>query len=294
MRQARALFEGTHRLTRRNSLASMWLAEKALEARDMTGTLAEFDEILRTTEETRASVLQRFAAASPDPQFTRALAKLLRADPPWAGEFWQTAPTVPGVAKPIGELRLELARSGLKFDPASDSALADQLIQAGEFDLAGRLYRTLAPAPTTAGERVQNAQFARQSVLPPVDWSVTSTGDDGAEIPRDGGALLFSSTTDARALLARQWISLPAGRYVLRAKASVSEQGGDGGELYARLSCIGTDQFQDFGLVGTSVAHPFDIGAPACHNYWLDIMAAPGEGATGFDGSLTFISIRPA
>jgi hypothetical protein len=289
LRQAGALFEDVHRLTRRDLLASTWLAKKALEDRDMTAALDQFDEILRTTEEARADILQRFATATQDPEFSRALARLLRADPPWAAEFWQTASSVQGAAKPVGELRLELAKSGINFDPAADGALADQLVQAGEYNLAEDLYRSLAPPPDAPGERVRNAHFTHQSVLPPVDWSVTSTGDYGAEIPRNGGALVFSSVTDTRALLARQWLGLPAGRYVLRAKSVVTQEDGESGELYARLTCIGTEQFQDFALTGPNVARAFDTGI--CHNFWLDIIAAPSEGATDFDGSLKFISI---
>jgi hypothetical protein len=294
-RQSQALFRAVNRLTRRNGLASMWLAEKALEDRDVPGILGHFDEILRTNENGRANVLQRFAAATPDPVFARALAKLLRRDPPWAEEFWQVAPTVKGAAGAVGELRLELASSGLKFDSRSDSALAEQLLNAGRYDLADRLYRSVAgSADGASGDRVRDGQFTRPPKLPPVDWAIFSAGDYGAEIRPAGGALLFAATTSIRSLLARQWISLSPGRYVLSTRLSFTQQGGESGAVYARLTCIGTDRAHDFALRNGSIAQTFAVGAGDCRNYWLDILAEPGEGSTGLDGSLDYISIKPA
>jgi hypothetical protein len=293
--RSQALFQAVNRLTRRNGLASMWLAEKAIENSDVPGTLAHFDEILRTNENGRTAVLQRFAAAVSDPVFSRALAQLLRLDPPWAEEFWQVAPTVQGAAGPVAELRLQLDSSGLAFDPHYDSALAEQLLNSGQYDLAERLYRAVARSVDVASsERVRDGQFTRQPALPPVDWALSSAGDYGAEIRPAGGALLFSATTSIRSLLARQWIGLAPGRFVLRTKLSFTQEGGEGGAVYARLTCIDSGRSRDFTLKNGTAAQPFTIGAGDCRNYWLDILTEPSEGSTGLDGSLDFISITPA
>jgi hypothetical protein len=294
-RQAQALFQAVNGLTRRNGLASMWLAEEALQAQDIDAILLHFDEILRTTETGRSRVLQQFAAATANPVFSKALAKLLRSRPPWADEFWQVAPAVQGVAKPVGELRLQLADSKLPHDPVDDSALADQLIKAGEYDLALRLYRSVAPpsGSLVGDEHVRNGQFARQPLLPPVDWSISSSGDFGAEIRPQPGALLFSAIGSTRGQVARQWVSLSPGRYVLRAHLTFTEDGGETSRVYARLTCIGNEQFHDFDLKNGSTVQLFAVPAGGCRNYWLDIVAAPGEGSTGLDGSLDFISIKP-
>jgi hypothetical protein len=293
--RALVLFQDVNRLSRRSALANIWLAQTALQRNDIDGTLRHFDEIFRTSESGRTAALQQFAVATANPLFRERLAQVLRLNPPWADEFWEAGAKVPAAARTLGVLRLALAQGTLKFKAESDAALAGQLIATGEFDLAAQLYRALAPsAAGQAGELVRNWDFARASVLPPVDCNTYRTGEFGSEVQPKDSVLAFSAINSDRSEVARQWISLPPGSYVFRAKLALGQGGGLKGRVYARLSCIGTGEFRDFELTGNAPAHSFTVAPGACRNYWLGIVAEPDEGSQGLDGELDFISIKPA
>ncbi|MEO6388422.1 MAG: hypothetical protein ABIT16_12775 [Croceibacterium sp.] len=290
-----ALFNGMNQLSRRVSIANLWLAQHALQRGDVEATLRYFDAMLRTSQTARETILQQFAAATVNPSFRSAMTDLLRRNPPWASDFWRVAPQVPGTARAIGELRLRLAGTNLKFELANDRELALKLVDAREFDLASKLYRSLSASTSdAAGEMVRNAQFGRSSIIPPIDWDTYSIGDFGSEIRTSEGALVFSAITSAGGAVAREWISLPPGRYTLRAKLDEQVSGGQDAQTIARLTCIDGQRVRDIVLKNGTTIETFAIGGETCRNMWLDIVAVPGEQSQGVDGALDYISVRGA
>lgn len=294
--RTRAIFSGLHALTRRNQVAALWLARDAAQREKIPETLKYFDEMLRSSSDARPILLARFAAATAYPEFRDGMAKLLGGAPPWADEFWDTAPTVAGAERSVAELRILSARSKAKFNSLADQKLASQLLNVGAFDHARDLYAALVPrTDQDGGERVRNADFTRTSDLPPIDWQTFSIGDYGSEIVAQDGLLLFSAINNPGGEVARQWVALDPGSYRLVANLELlGNEPRD--EVSIRLTCFGTDTEQrrlDFKLADGRNSKTFQL-SPGCRNYWLDIIASPAEGGSGFDGQLSMVSIRAA
>jgi hypothetical protein len=293
---ARPLFRDIYRINRRNELVTLWLARDAANRGDIAATLTHFDEVLRTSKEARTVMLSRFALATADPSFRQQVARLLRTKPPWSQEFWSVAPDVQGAARSVGELRLLLADSDIDFQPADDQKLADKLLNGGDFALVEQLYRAETKGHADpGGEFVRNASFDRPTVLPLVDWQTYSIGDYGSEIAAKDGLMLFSATTAPGGAVAREWVSLPPGNYVLSAKMKTIARGKDD-RVLARLSCLRAptgSRTTDIPLREGETRAPFTVGA-GCSEFWLDVVAAPDERSSGFDGELDLLSIRRA
>jgi hypothetical protein len=297
MDAARTLFRDAYRLTRRSEITTLWLARDAASRGDVVATLNHFDEVLRTSKEARTMVLARFAQATSDPSFRREMARSMRARPPWFQEFWSVAPDVEGATRAVGELRLALAGSGLGFVIDDDRKLVDRLLNNGEFDLVEALLRKeTRAAAEPAGEFVRNSRFDRATVLPLAEWQTYSIGDYGSEIVPKDGLLLFSAITSPGGAVAREWVSLRPGAYVLRARLKTLRRGTDD-RVLARMTCLtaraGTVRPIDITLEDGDTLHPFTIPA-GCSQYWLDVVAAPAEQTAGFDGELDLLSIRSA
>jgi len=291
--RSEVLFGSLNQLNKRSQLAALWLAQEALQRGDVEGTLRHFDELLRTTSSGRENMLRQFAAATPDPGFRNGMAELLLSNPPWAREFWQVAPEVAGAAKGLGELRLRVADSGFAFDPVSDRALGLQLMSTRNYDTAVALYRKLAERDRDlAGEFVRNWQFERPSKLPPVDWDAYASGDFGSEIRPDQGVLIFSAINSGGGVVAREWVQLSPGRYRLAAQLSADFGGGGNGKVLARLTCMFGQRWREFELENGKTGAAFTIPSGLCREFWLDVVAIPGEGSTGLDGELDYLSIR--
>jgi hypothetical protein len=294
---ARTLFRDTYRLTRRNEITTLWLARDAASRGDVVATLNHFDEVLRTSKEARTLVLARFAQATSDASFRREMARLMRTEPPWFEEFWAVAPEVGGATKAVGELRLALADSRLPFVIDDDRKLIDRLLNNGDFDLVEALLRKATRgASEPAGELVRNSRFDRATALPLAEWQTYSIGDYGSEIVPKDGLMLFSAITSPGGAVAREWVSLPPGPYVLRARLKTIGRGTED-RVLARLTCLtaraGTVRPIDIVLDDGDTRHPFTVPA-GCTQYWLDVVAAPAEQTAGFDGELSLLSIRSA
>jgi hypothetical protein len=294
---ARKLFRDTYRLSRRNEITTLWLARDAAGRGDVAATLTHFDEVLRTSKEARTLVLARFALATANPAFRQEMGRLMRTRPPWFEEFWTVAPDVEGAAKAVGELRLALAGSDLPFAVDDDRKLVDRLLNEGDFDLVEALLRKETRAVAEpAGEFVRNSRFDRATVLPLADWQTYSIGDYGSEIVPKDGLMLFSAITSPGGAVAREWVSLAPGPYVLRARLKTIGRGAED-RVLARLTCLtartGTVRPIDIALEDGHTQHAFTV-PPGCREYWLDVVAAPAEQSTGFDGELDLLSIRSA
>lgn len=291
---ADALFTDVHSLTKRNAMADLWLARRAAENRDMPHALEHFDELLRATTAVREPILQQVALATRDASFRQGVTKLLAADPAWAPDFWRIAPTVPGAASPVAQIRADLAGKGMKFDPDADKALALALLNEHDFDAAGALYRKVTHENGTGGEKVRNGRFDKVPVLPPIDWMIYSVGDFGSEIVPSSKRMYISAAGNPGGGVAREWVSLDPGRYVLQSALDIADTSGPGDRVIARLSCIETDAKQDFVLAEGNDRHDFAVPPGGCRNYWLDVVAVPADGSPGLDAELALLSITPA
>jgi hypothetical protein len=290
---ADALFTDVHQLTKRNAIADLWLARRAAENRDMPAALTHFDELLRSAPTVREPILQQVAVATRDRRFREGMARLLATSPVWSPDFWRVASAIPVAASSVAQLRISLVGKGLQFDPESDKALALGLLDQHQFDIAEALYRKISGSPASTNEKVRNPRFDRQSILPPVDWMTYSIGDFGSGIVPRSRRMYLSAVSSPGGSVAREWVSLEPGRYVLTSALHVAETSDPNDRVVARLSCIRSNLTQDFLLRRGTDRHQFVVPSGGCENYWLDVVASPAEGSPGLDAELSLLSITP-
>jgi hypothetical protein len=288
---ADALFADVHQLTKRNAMADLWLARRAAENRNMPAALTHFDELLRSSPAVREPILQQVAMATRDSRFREGMARLLASSPVWSPDFWRVASAIPTAAPSVAQLRIGLVGKGLQFDPESDKALALGLLDQHQFGIAEVLYRKISGRPASANEKVRNPRFDHQSILPPIDWMTYSVGDFGSGIVPRSGRMYLSAVASPGGGVAREWVSLDPGRYVLTSTLHVDETSGSDDRVVARLSCIRSDLTQDFVLRRGTDRHQFLVPSGGCENYWLDVVASPAEGSPGLDAELSLLSI---
>lgn len=286
----RTAFRLLHRLTKRDEAAVLWLAQDAAKRSDIPGTLIYFDEVLRTSSEARPLLLRNFAVATSDPQFRAQMARLVAAKPPWAGEFWTQAAEAPQAAAAVAELRMLLAGTTVKFDKQADQKIANSLISQGRYELAQRLYESTRGKPDRS--TVKNADFASESVMPPVDWETYSIGDFGSEISPSDGILAAYATKAPGGVVARQWIVLNGTTHRVRVNSRIFGKGA-GDEAALVISCLeGGKQVAPQIIVLADGQTDRDFrSSPDCRNYWLDIRITPGDRSNGVDVEFDQISI---
>ena len=290
--RAAVLFERIYALTKRDEAVVLWLAQRSARRNDVAGTLHYFDEVLRTSGQARPLLLKQFALATRDPEFRASMTKLIAARPPWAGEFWAEASQVPEAASSLARLRIALATTAGPFDKLADQRIANALVGQGDYATALDLYRS-AIGRAARATIVKNSDFDVQSVMPPVDWELYSTGDFGSEIPPDKGVLVGYAANSPGGVIARQWVHLGPGQ--LRFRGVLRTYGrGEGDEIAATLTCL-----EDIANGNTVQVFPLSQGQVetifsrrgGCENYWLDIRIAPSERSSGIDVEFDSISI---
>jgi hypothetical protein len=279
--RARAILRQVHRLTKRDEAVALWLAQDAARRSDIPATLRHFDEVLRTSSQSRPLVLQRFAIATSNPEFRTSMARLIAARPPWADEFWTQGSQLPEAASALAELRIILASSAGPSDNTADQRIANALIGQGRFELARRLHRSVLGRnlPETI---VRNPDFNTLSVMPPVDWEVYSTGEFGSEIATEETMLVAYGSRNPGGVVARQWIQLLPGQYRLRAVLrTFGKIAGD--EVALIVSCLeGGPAREPRILVLADGQNEMQIAPQAgCNNYWLDVRLTPSERSNG-------------
>lgn len=289
----RNLFGQLHQLSRRNEAAALWLAQDAARRNDIPGTLGHFDEVLRTSRESRAAILAQFALATADPRFREGMVTLMAANPPWATDYWVAGASVPQAAIALGELRLALAGKGVPFDSGADQKIANSLLAQGQFDLAAKLYAS------AAGRRAQqsvvrNDSFDRPSFMPPIDWEMYSTGELGSEIATDDGIMLAYASSYPGGGVARQWVRLGAGAYRLDVTARIFP-GTDGDRMMMSLTCMAGSASGERTEISISEGRTSQRIEPAgsCRDYWLDVHLIPAERSPGVEAEIEAISLTP-
>jgi len=242
---AAKLFAEAERLSRRDLMTQIWLAEFDLNRGDVPGVLRHFDIALRTSDSGEDSLFPLLVAASSNKGLADALAARMRARPDWAQPFanyllgGQVPPTISAY---IYQNALDARNPA---DLKLIETLTQRLADAGETDLVLALadhFRLATGGPTL----VANGGFESRGGVQPFDWSLTGEADLWAAVepgPRGGKVLALNASNGQSGNLARQLVRLPPGTYRLSA-----EVGNIPGDTYLRptltVRCAGQNQVE--------------------------------------------------
>jgi hypothetical protein len=213
------LFAEAERLSRRDLVTQIWLAEFNLRRGDIPAVLGHLDVALRTSEAGEESLFPLLVAVSSDRRLADALARRMRARPNWAepfGNYLLGGQVPPAISAYIFENALDSKNAD---DLKLIESLMQRLADAGETGLLGEVadHFKLAPKGSTP---VTNGGFESTAGLRPFTWSLTGDTDLWAapELgPRGGNVLALNASSGQSGDLARQLVQLRPGRYRLSA-----------------------------------------------------------------------------
>ena len=294
-----ALLDLGGKLTRRSSL----ITSASIEAAALRGDDASFflwlSRAIVTDETLRATYISAMARATAMPAAVSTLAPVIGSQPSWADRYWNAVAGVPESLDNAARLRAAVARAPWRQAEISDAdrRLARSLARHGQFDA---LRQMSAALNRSAGDRAPqeilvNADFSRQSVMPPIDWDLASSGNLGATIEPERKLLSISAIAGARGYAARQLIELVPGTYELTWKLA-SDTGLEKGVMAARIECAekggGSDTAQsaDLGLGAQRVN--ITVADERCRWYWFSVEVNVPDMSAGIDTQFRYLNLK--
>lgn len=287
------------KLSRRSSLITSASIEAAALEGDQNLFFNWLSRAVLTDSRLRASYVGAMAEATARNGAVEALLPVLGSKPSWAKYYWAAvASRAPSLAN-AATLRVAVSRPPWKQAEIMDTdyALAWRLVGAGQFDNARQLARMFekgAPNISPTNNLLVNGNFARQPLLPPLDWALATSGHLGSSIDAKGKRLTISAIAGAFGNAARQLIDLEPGNYRVAWTIEANEAIGDD-SLSVNLACAekGVHKIAIPQMNLAMGTHHQDIVVPTgdCRWYWFSIDAHVPDDSAGFDAFLSKLSL---
>lgn len=297
--RARALFDYSAKLSRRDLTSRLWLIEDAVERNDVEGALRHYDTALRTSR-TSVDILHPILAnASVDPGIARPLLRTLLADPPWGeGFIGYLAVNTPDPVATAG-LFWTLQKRGYPVPEAASAALIGKLLDQRRFEPAWRYFASIRRGAEK--DRSRDPQFSEDIAQPTAfDWvPVSGVPSIVAAISRSKrhGMLDFSAPATVGGPVVQQLLLLPPGGYALRGHSLGIEQPAQS-RPYWSLSCAADER--EIGRVSVPNSAEADgrfagrfVVPRGCDAQYLRLMLRPTDAIAGVAGQIDYVSLRP-
>jgi len=265
-----------------------WLVEYRLRRGDYASAFAHADTLARRREDVQPSVFQLFnvAAASNPQRVLPVITRLLAAGPPWRSAYLTNLYTTDKGLVTAANLAVLLQSSRA---PLTTTELQDFYLNAmakGQIGMV-KTVRARLNRPAAAGN-VTNGDFSDPAAPEPFQWALIQKAGATAEVMADdadqtNSALRVEYDGYSVAVIARQRLFLPPGRYRLRFK-SRTESGEPAGRMTWAVACELGGASLLSGPVGpvAGAADPrwtqsaADFSVPqACPSQWLELQGLP-------------------
>lgn len=286
---ARTILLAAEQLKKRDRQTSLWLVQDSFQRDDVSGALLRFDQILRSAGDTRGSMLAVMTQLLSDSRSVPFLTDLLRANPPWANEFWYFIARNRTGLENAADLRRRLIGTPVRISTENDALLLGALVESGQIEEAATLYGALTKRPQKSGP--VSFSFHDQPEFPPFDWELPSSDKISARLSPSRSMLEVLAPPDQEGISARRLIKLSPGRYRLSLAAT---KGSEIGGMRAGILCAGVDRQLTVSDIRTTQDGWYgDVSVPAqCGWAWLQIIAGPHSGQ-GYNVSLETVRISP-
>ncbi len=299
--EATRLIRFAAQLTNRDPLTHSYLIRDYGVKNDLKGVLGQYDIAMRTQPATRDAFMGTLVQALQYKESVAPLAKMLRADPPWADAFWVTALEYrPGLVN-LAELRGRLADIRYAGQEARDQLLLTRLAQDGAFDPAERLVQRLDAAAKlgAAGKSrnlLRNANFTQEAKLLPFDWELISRGGFSGYISKPDNALVVEVADTLGGVAARQLVKLDPGQNY-RLQALTSARGAEWRAApWIQLRCAERADAPPIKRAQTTSARLSTVFAASegdCGHYWIEIEGSPATYGSPHEFAIEWVSLTP-
>jgi hypothetical protein len=192
--RAREAMRLVARLSKRDDITNLWLAEDYGRLGNMEGMLASFDHALRTSRRARESAIGPIVNLVSSPESHAALGGLLRQRPDWEVAFWNEFARNPVALANAGQF---FENSGLSITQLQESTLQRlyaNLKRTGNFEALFQL-ADLDSGAASSATALAEGKFVEAGADSPLGWALRSRGEFAARVHSATGELQI----DARA-----------------------------------------------------------------------------------------------
>lgn len=280
--RARALFQASEAVSRRNTLTQLWMIEDAVARGRVDEAVRHYNRAMLVSNDVRTILMPILVEASADPAILKEVLPLLVRRPLWWKEYMlQLGTSGNSAAAMAAALRV----TRLDVRNAEDAALAQVILR-----------RMVAlkdgPAAILAANRLEGLSgttrplreggFETPGTIAPFAWWLRDEASvrayrDG--VPNGSIGLRISTSSGASGGVAQQLIGLGAGRHILRGQA-----GGVPSDPTSRpaidINCetgkpLMHAVLPPSGKDGGNFQYAFDVPAIGCPLQWVTIVTAP-------------------
>lgn len=301
--RARMLMVIADRLSRRDTLAQLWLFEHALSNQDWGAASLHADALIRRRPDLEGIVFPPLIGVMGDPDAVAALVDRLDKSPGWRPVF--LVALVQKAVDPADAARVFEALAATPAPPKDSETgqLINRYVGHGDYRVARALWFRLLPRDAGRTDaKIYNGDFRSLRGVPPFNWRLIQSNDASAEYDRaaDGfPALRASASATGAATLAEQLLTLAPGAYRLSG-AALAGTGPPGDLLSWRVSCVGQDdaaaaEARQGGGSAEWRAFSVDFIIPtrSCDAQWLRLVALGHDGDEPAETWYRGLAIRP-
>lgn len=182
------------RLSKRDDITNLWLAEDYGRLGDMDKMLASFDNALRTSRRAREGAIGPVVGLVGSPESHAALGGLLERRPDWENAFWNAFAGNPVALANAGQFFEGSGLSVAQIGERTLQRLYANLKRTGNFEALFQLAELDAGTASSAAALAEG-KFVEAGAGSPLGWALRSRGDFAARVHHTTGELQI----DARA-----------------------------------------------------------------------------------------------
>lgn len=226
------------RLSRREGVAQLWLAELHSREGNVSDALRHMDILFRTIPEATNPLLERLAIAIQLPEARAAIRPFITAKTPWMERFFDITLEKSPSVKPLGELVASLERApDVARLSNSYASLVYRLASQNHYDLLRQVYLKV---PRTKAADLYDASLASAgstSGYAPVIWDFGTRSDRGGALLGPDRAEFFA-IGEVKGVAANKVVFLKPGapRQLLFKK--LEGDPGDRSQAFWRMTCV--------------------------------------------------------
>lgn len=289
--RARQIMRLAARLSKRDDVTDLWLAQDYGRSGDVENMLASFDHALRISRRAREAAIVPVVGLSGSPEGQSALGELLRQRPAWETAFWREFARNPVALASAGAFFESTGLSIEQVPEQSRRALYANLKRQGHFDALYRL-AALDPAAVAGAEALSAGEFIAANGANPLGWTLNSRGDFAARVHDTTGELQIDARAGSFGVAADRVVRLGGG-YELTIR--MAEPVPDNADLELALVCLGPNEAE---LATISLASGSDggearVSAGTCEFANLEVSFEVDPGRRASLIRIASIALRP-